>query len=73
MDRYQSAKITGILGMIGNIFLCIMKVIAGVMSNSQSLLADAFNSAGDIFSSFMTFIGNKISSKAADEEHHLGY
>ena len=73
MDRYQSAKITGILGMIGNIFLCIIKIIAGVMSNSQSLLADAFNSAGDIFSSFMTFIGNKISSKGADEDHHLGH
>ena len=73
MDRYQSAKITGILGMIGNIFLLIIKAIAGVMSNSQSLLADAFNSAGDIFSSCMTFIGNKISSKGADEEHHFGY
>ena len=73
MDRYQSAKITGILGIIGNIFLLIIKAIAGVMSNSQSLLADAFNSAGDIFSSFMTFIGNKISSKEADEDHHLGH
>lgn len=73
MDRYKSAKITGILGMIGNIFLLIIKSVAGIVSNSQSLLADAFNSAGDIFSSFMTFIGNKVSSKAADEDHHLGH
>ena len=73
MDRYKSANITGILGMMGNIFLLIIKVIAGVFSNSQSLLADAFNSAGDIFSSFMTFIGNKISSKKADKDHHLGH
>jgi len=73
MDRYKSANLTGILGMIGNIFLLIIKVIAGVLSNSQSLLADAFNSAGDIFSSFMTFIGNKISSKKADKDHHLGH
>ena len=73
MDRYKSAKITGILGMAGNIFLLIIKAIAGVMSNSQSLLADAFNSAGDIFSSCMTFIGNKVSSKEADEDHHLGH
>ena len=43
------------------------------MSNSQSLLADAFNSAGDIFSSLMTFIGNKIASKAADDDHPLGH
>lgn len=73
MDRYKSAKITGILGIIGNVFLLIIKAIAGIMSNSQSLLADAFNSAGDIFSSLMTFIGNKISSKEADEDHHMGH
>lgn len=73
MDRYKSAKITGILGMIGNIFLLIIKAIVGVISNSQSLLADAFNSAGDIFSSCMTFIGNKVSSKEADDDHHLGH
>ena len=73
MDRYKSAKITGILGMAGNIFLLIIKAIAGFISNSQSLLADAFNSAGDIFSSCMTFIGNKISSKEADEDHHMGH
>ena len=42
MDRYKSANITGILGIIGNIFLLIIKGTAGIMSNSQSLLADAF-------------------------------
>lgn len=73
MDRYKSANITGILGMIGNIFLLIIKAIAGIASNSQSLLADAFNSAGDIFSSLMTFIGNKISQQEADEDHHMGH
>ena len=73
MNRYKSARLTGLLGICGNIFLFIIKVIAGVMSNSQSLIADAFNSAGDIFSSFMTYIGNKISSKKADDDHHLGH
>lgn len=73
MDRYQSAKITGILGMIGNIFLLIIKAFAGFISNSQSLIADAFNSAGDIFSSCMTYVGNHVSSKEADDDHHLGH
>lgn len=73
MDRYKSARITGILGIVGNIFLLIIKGIVGFISNSQSLIADAFNSAGDIFSSFMTYIGNKISSKKADDDHHLGH
>lgn len=73
MDRYKSAKITGIVGIIGNIFLLIIKGIVGFTSNSQSLIADTFNSAGDIFSSLMTYIGNKISSKEADEDHNLGH
>lgn len=37
------------------------------------MLADAFNSASDIFSSIMTFIGNKIASKPRDDDHNLGH
>lgn len=73
MNRFKAAKITGILGIAGNIFLLIIKGVVGILSNSQSLIADAFNSAGDIFSSFMTYVGNRISSKKADEDHHLGH
>ena len=73
MDRFKATKISSILGIIGNIFLLIIKSIIGYITNSQSMIADAFNSAGDIFSSCMTFIGNKISSKEADEDHHLGH
>ena len=73
MDRFKATKISSILGIIGNVFLLIIKAIIGYITNSQSMIADAFNSAGDIFSSCMTFIGNKISSKEADEDHHLGH
>ena len=73
MDRFKATKISSILGIVGNIFLMIIKTVIGYITNSQSMIADAFNSAGDIFSSFMTFIGNKISSKEADEDHHLGH
>ena len=73
MDRFKATKISSILGIIGNVFLLIIKAIIGYITNSQSMIADAFNSAGDIFSSCMTFVGNKISSKEADEDHHLGH
>ena len=73
MDRFKATKISSVLGIVGNIFLLIIKAVIGITTNSQSMIADAFNSAGDIFSSFMTFIGNKISSKEADEDHHLGH
>ena len=73
MDRFKSVKIASILGIIGNIFLLVIKAIVGFMSGSQAMIADSFNSAGDIFSSLLTFIGNKIASKPYDEDHNLGH
>ena len=73
MERYQSIKKASILGIIGNIFLLIIKGIIGFISNSQAMIADSFNSAGDIFSSLMTYIGNRIASKPEDEDHNLGH
>lgn len=73
MDRYKSTKLAGIIGIIGNVFLLVIKAIVGFMSNSQAMIADAANSAGDIFASLMTFIGNKIASKPGDEDHNFGH
>ena len=73
MERYQLTKKVSILGILGNIFLLLIKGIIGFLSNSQAMIADFFNSFGDVISSFMTFIGNKISSKEADEDHNLGH
>ena len=72
MKRYKDARRVSILGIAGNIFLFIIKIIVGVISNSEAMISDAFNSASDVFNSFMTFIGNKIASKKADEDHNLG-
>lgn len=73
MNRYDSAKRAGILGIFGNIFLLIIKTIVGILSNSQAMIADAANSASDIFASLMTFIGNKIASEPDDNNHNFGH
>jgi cation diffusion facilitator family transporter len=73
MKKYKEIKKASVLGIIGNIFLLIIKSIIGFISNSQAMIADAFNSATDIFSSLMTFIGNKIASKPRDDDHNLGH
>lgn len=72
-EKFQVTKKAGILGIIGNIFLLIIKAIAGFTFKSQSMIADSFNSAGDIFSSLMTFIGNRIASVPNDEDHNFGH
>lgn len=72
-DRAKKTKNAGIYGIIGNIFLLIIKAIVGVVSKSQAMIADSINSAGDIFASLMTFIGNKIASEPNDEDHNFGH
>ena len=73
MDKFNSIKRASIFGVIGNIFLLIIKLLIGLVTNSQAMIGDALNSAGDIFASVMTFIGNKIASKGCDDDHNLGH
>ena len=73
MKKHDDIKKASILGIIGNLFLLIIKAIIGFISGSQAMIADAANSGADIFSSLMTFIGNKIASKPRDEDHNLGH
>lgn len=71
--RFNETKKVGILGIIGNIFLLLIKGFVGFSAKSQSMIADCFNSGGDIFASLMTFIGNRISSEPQDETHNFGH
>ena len=72
-EKFTVTKRAGIFGIIGNIFLLIIKASIGFISRSQAMIADSVNSAGDIFASLMTFIGNRIASALQDEDHNLGH
>ena len=72
-ERNIIAKKVSIWGIIGNFFLFLIKIVIGILSYSQSMIADSFNSAGDVFASFMTWIGNRISSVPNDNDHNFGH
>lgn len=72
-ERFKLTKKAGIFGIIGNIFLLIIKAMVGFIFKSQAMIADSFNSAGDIFASLMTFIGNRIASAPGDDDHNFGH
>ena len=72
-NRFSQTKKVGILGILGNIFLLLIKSFIGFTTKSQAMIADSINSAGDIFASLMTFIGNKISSAPKDDDHNFGH
>lgn len=73
MERFETARNAGFVGIIGNIFLLIIKAVVGLMTHSQAMIADSANSASDIFASLMTFIGGKIASKPTDDDHDMGH
>lgn len=72
-EKFNNIKKAGILGILGNLFLLIIKASIGIISRSQAMIADSINSASDILSSLMTFIGNKISSEPEDNTHNFGH
>lgn len=73
MDRNKAINRVGLIGIVANLFLFIIKIIVAVISNSQGLIADSINSGSDIFSSLMTYIGSKLSGAPEDREHPDGH
>jgi cation diffusion facilitator family transporter len=73
LDRYSQANRVSILGILANAFLFIIKIIIGIISRSQGMIADGLNSASDIVSSVMTFTGNRIARKPRDKDHPYGH
>lgn len=67
------ARLTILIGLAGNVVLVFVKLITGVVGNSFALVADAIESLGDVFSSFIIYLGLKVSDKPADEGHPFGH
>jgi cation diffusion facilitator family transporter len=53
--------------------LAAVKITAGVMGHSASVVADGFESAGDVVAAVAVFFGFAIASRPADEEHPYGH
>ena len=71
--RAKYGTLSSIVGIITNIILSVIKLVAGILSASVAIMADAFNNLSDAGSSVITFISFKISSKPADRDHPFGH
>ena len=60
-------------GLLINAALVVVKLVAGVVGNAYALVADAIESAADIFSSLVVWGGLRIASREADDEYPFGY
>ena len=71
--RNRYGTVAGIVGIVSNLLLFILKFSIGFLSGSIAITADAFNNFTDMASSAITMIGFKLASMPADEEHPLGH
>ncbi len=71
--RSSVGKFSGVVGIVCNVLLCVMKLIVGTMTGSIAITADAMNNLSDATGSVVTLIGFRLSEKPADEEHPYGH
>ena len=74
-DKKRSAygKLCGIVGIAFNILLFAGKLLAGMISHSIAITADAFNNLSDAGTSVVTLAGFKLAEKEADTDHPFGH
>lgn len=60
-------------GLIVNALLVATKLVAGIVGNTYALVADAVESAADIFSSLIVWSGLTIAAQPPDEDHPFGH
>lgn len=71
--REYIGTMSGIVGIICNIILCLIKFFIGTITNSVSITADAVNNLSDAGSNIVTIVGSKLSNKPVDKEHPFGH
>ncbi|WP_069650481.1 cation diffusion facilitator family transporter [Caloranaerobacter ferrireducens] len=71
--RYKIASRVTWLTIILNVILAVGKIIIGLISNSNAILADGIHTISDIGSSIGIVIGFFIAKKPEDEEHQYGH
>ncbi len=71
--RAAYGNMSGIVGIFLNLCLFAVKLSAGIVSASISVIADAFNNLSDAGSSVVTYLGFKLARRPADREHPFGH
>jgi len=72
-ERAKRGQASTLLGIGANIALVLGKGTAGILGNSYALIADAIESATDIVSSGIVWLGLRTAAREPDENHPYGH
>jgi cation diffusion facilitator family transporter len=73
MDKTRAGYLEGVISVIVNSILFVLKFWAGIVTGSIALTADAWHTLSDSFSSIIVIVAVKLSSKKPDTEHPFGH
>ena len=71
--RYAYGRLASVTGLVCNLLLFAIKLLAGILSGSLAIIADAFNNLSDAGSVIVTLVGFKLSGAPADRDHPFGH
>ncbi len=71
--RQKYGVLCGILGIVLNLLLFAGKALAGILSGSIAITADAFNNLSDAGSSLITLVGFRLAGQKPDPQHPFGH
>jgi cation diffusion facilitator family transporter len=72
-ERAQAAARSTWVSVVVNIMLSVSQILAGVLSQSQGLIADGIHSLSDLIGDFVVLLAGHHSQKGADEDHPYGH
>ena len=71
-DYLVKRRVTIVCALL-NLFLSVVKVVIGVIGQSQALVADGIHSLSDLASDAMVLVAVRFGSQEADDEHPYGH
>lgn len=71
--REKAGSMAGAVGIATNLLLFAVKLVAGLLSHSVGVLADAVNNLSDSGSSIIMLVGFRLAGKPADAKHPFGH
>ncbi len=71
--RGAYGRLAGVAGLCCNALLFLFKLLAGLLSGSVAVTADAFNNLSDAGSVVVTLVGFRLAAAPADKEHPFGH
>jgi len=71
--RYKVIRKASVIGIAGNTFLALLKIITGFITGSYALLGAGIDTATDIVTSIITLVAARITAKPPDHHHPYGH